>query len=118
MTIRDWPDTERPREKLRHRGAGNLSDAELLAVFIGSGHRGASAVDVGRPARPRRRPEGTAAPQKDSGLGPVADAGPSINRPTDSELRIDRVDRSHSARYLKCLPPTTSLCHLFLDIAA
>ena len=48
MTIRDWPEDERPREKLLARGAAALSDAELLALFIGSGRRGLSAVDVGR----------------------------------------------------------------------
>lgn len=48
MTIRDWPEDERPREKLLARGAGALSDAELLALFIGSGRRGRTAVDVGR----------------------------------------------------------------------
>lgn len=48
MTIRDWPVNERPREKLAERGASALSDAELLALFIGSGRRGASAVDIGR----------------------------------------------------------------------
>ncbi|HZW50947.1 MAG TPA: DNA repair protein RadC [Rudaea sp.] len=48
MTIRDWPESERPREKLLERGAAALSDAELLAVFIGSGRRGQTAVDVGR----------------------------------------------------------------------
>ncbi|HEY0178903.1 MAG TPA: DNA repair protein RadC [Dokdonella sp.] len=48
MRIRDWPDHERPREKLVSRGAAALSDAELLAVFLGSGGRGQSAVDLGR----------------------------------------------------------------------
>jgi DNA repair protein RadC len=48
MSIRDWPDGERPREKLLARGATALSDAELLAVFLGSGRRGQSAVDLGR----------------------------------------------------------------------
>jgi DNA repair protein RadC len=48
MTIRDWPEDERPREKLLARGAGALSDAELLALFIGSGRRGRTAVDLGR----------------------------------------------------------------------
>ena len=48
MTIRDWPLEERPREKLFARGAGALSDAELLALFIGSGRRGMTAVDLGR----------------------------------------------------------------------
>jgi len=48
MRIRDWPDFERPREKLLARGAGGLSDAELLAIFISCGPRGQTAVDVGR----------------------------------------------------------------------
>ena len=48
MAIREWPVGERPREKLLGRGPGALSDAELLAVIIGSGSRGRSAVDVGR----------------------------------------------------------------------
>jgi len=48
MHIRDWPLHERPREKLLARGAAFLSDAELLAIFLGSGQRGQSAVDTGR----------------------------------------------------------------------
>lgn len=48
MTIRDWPELERPREKLLARGANALSDAELLAVFLGSGLRGQDAVALGR----------------------------------------------------------------------
>jgi DNA repair protein RadC len=48
MTIRDWPEDERPREKMLARGAAALSDAELLALFLGSGRRGQTAVDLGR----------------------------------------------------------------------
>jgi DNA repair protein RadC len=48
MSIRDWPDDERPREKLLHRGAGALSDAELLAIFLRTGVPGCSAVDLAR----------------------------------------------------------------------
>ena len=48
MHIRDWPEDERPREKLIARGSSALSDAELLAIFIGCGPRGQSAVDLGR----------------------------------------------------------------------
>lgn len=48
MTIRDWPEEERPREKLLARGPAALSDAELLAVFLGSGLRGQNAVELGR----------------------------------------------------------------------
>jgi DNA repair protein RadC len=48
MAIRDWPDDERPREKLVHRGPQALSDAELLAIFLRTGVRGQSAVDLAR----------------------------------------------------------------------
>lgn len=48
MSIKDWPDDERPREKLLQRGAEALSDAELLAIFLGSGTRGATVIDVAR----------------------------------------------------------------------
>jgi DNA repair protein RadC len=48
MSIRTWPDGERPREKLLHRGGAALSDAELLAVFLGSGRPGVDAVELGR----------------------------------------------------------------------
>ncbi|MBF6026078.1 RadC family protein [Lysobacter niastensis] len=48
MHIRDWPAHERPREKLHARGAGTLSDAELLAIFLGSGLRGCDAVTTAR----------------------------------------------------------------------
>ena len=48
MSIRDWPDQERPREKLLERGADALSDAELLAIFLRTGTRGQSAVDMAR----------------------------------------------------------------------
>lgn len=48
MHIRDWPAEERPREKLLARGAAALSDAELLAIFLGSGLRGLDAVQTSR----------------------------------------------------------------------
>ncbi|MDE2092017.1 MAG: DNA repair protein RadC [Gammaproteobacteria bacterium] len=48
MGINDWPAGERPREKLLSRGAQALSDAELLAIFLRTGVRGKSAVDLAR----------------------------------------------------------------------
>ncbi len=48
MHIRDWPSSERPREKLLARGAPVLSDAELLALFLGSGLPGLDAVATAR----------------------------------------------------------------------
>jgi len=48
MAISDWPSAERPRDKLIRRGAGALSDAELLAIFLRTGVAGSSAVDLAR----------------------------------------------------------------------
>jgi DNA repair protein RadC len=48
MPITDWPVDERPREKLLHRGAQALSDAELLAIFLRTGVKGKTAVDLAR----------------------------------------------------------------------
>lgn len=48
MHIRDWPRAERPREKLLSHGAAVLSDAELLAIFLGSGLHGRDAVQTAR----------------------------------------------------------------------
>ena len=48
MAITDWPEFERPREKLLQKGAASLSDAELLAIFLRTGVTGQSAVDLAR----------------------------------------------------------------------
>lgn len=48
MAITDWPEGERPREKLLSLGPEMLSDAELLAIFLRTGVAGKSAVDLAR----------------------------------------------------------------------
>ncbi|MGB7987877.1 MAG: DNA repair protein RadC [Candidatus Methylophosphatis roskildensis] len=48
MAITDWPEDERPREKLLARGPDVLSDAELLAIFLRVGVKGKSAVELAR----------------------------------------------------------------------
>ena len=48
MAITDWPEDERPRERLLAQGAAVLSDAELLAIFLRVGMKGKSAVDLAR----------------------------------------------------------------------
>lgn len=48
MAITDWPEHERPRERLLQHGAAALSDAELLALFLRVGIKGKSAVDLAR----------------------------------------------------------------------
>jgi DNA repair protein RadC len=110
MSIREWPLTERPREKLLARGAGVLSDAELLAVFLGSGRRGQSAVDLGRGllAAAGGLKLLLDAPERRSDIGAVAwcrlCAGLELGkRYLDAELREGEIlnDPAGSARYLK-----------------
>ncbi|MEC3881005.1 RadC family protein [Parapedobacter sp. 10938] len=48
VTIKAWAEADRPREKLLERGRRALSDAELLAILIGSGSRNESAVELCR----------------------------------------------------------------------
>ncbi len=46
LSINQWAEEDRPREKLEHIGAANLTNAELLAILIGSGSTNESAVDL------------------------------------------------------------------------
>lgn len=48
VSIRNWPEGERPREKLIQLGAESLTDAELLAIILRVGNHGSSAIDMGR----------------------------------------------------------------------
>jgi len=48
FSIKQWPEGERPREKLIQFGAERLTDAELLAILLRTGNEGASAIDMGR----------------------------------------------------------------------
>ena len=48
MAITDWPLEERPREKMLSRGGDALTDSELLAIFLRTGVRGKSAVELAR----------------------------------------------------------------------
>lgn len=46
FSIKNWSQDDQPREKLRDKGKNSLSDAELVAILIGSGNRNESAVDL------------------------------------------------------------------------
>ena len=48
VAMKDWAADDRPREKFREKGAGSLSDAELLAILIQNGTREKSALDLGK----------------------------------------------------------------------
>lgn len=47
-SIKNWPEQERPRERLLQQGPQSLSDAELLAIFLRSGSKQHSAVELSR----------------------------------------------------------------------
>lgn len=46
IMLKDWLEKEKPREKLLYKGAGSLSDAELLAIFLRTGVKGCHVVDL------------------------------------------------------------------------
>jgi DNA repair protein RadC len=48
LSIKKWASDDRPREKLQTKGLASLSDAELLAILIGTGTRETSAVELAR----------------------------------------------------------------------
>lgn len=127
MSIREWPDGERPREKLAARGASALSDAELLAIFLGSGRRGLDAVQLGRQLIAKHNGIRSLldAPGARADLGPVAwcrlQAGLELGRRyLESELGDggSLEDPGQCARYLKSqlyrYPYEVFAC-LFLD---
>lgn len=47
-SLKNWPELERPREKLLNLGSASLSDAELLAIFLRTGVQGCNVVDLSR----------------------------------------------------------------------
>jgi len=48
MSIKSWSQDDQPREKLRDKGRNSLSNAELVAILIGSGSKNESAVDLSK----------------------------------------------------------------------
>ena len=48
LSIKEWAEEDRPREKLESKGCSSLSDAELIAILIGSGNRNESAVELSK----------------------------------------------------------------------
>ncbi len=47
-SIKNWSEEDKPREKLIQKGVSNVTDAELIAILIGSGNRNQTAVDLAR----------------------------------------------------------------------
>lgn len=123
MSIREWPLGERPREKLLAHGSGSLSDAELLAVLLGSGTRGKDAIALGRELLTQAGSLGALLGQPDhgmcaNGLGPAKRAriaaALELARRSLAEPLTERhalVDPRDSGRYL-----TARLRHLPYEV--
>lgn len=77
MAIKDWHEDDRPREKLLRLGAEHLSDAEILAIFLRTGTKDQSAIELARQLIERfgSIADLLAAPQQDvldcHGIGPA-----------------------------------------------
>jgi DNA repair protein RadC len=89
--IRHWPAPERPRERLHADGAGALASRELLAIIVGSGREGSSAVDVAgellRQHDGSLRRLATAAPGE---LAQVQGVGPAVAARISAALELGR----------------------------
>ncbi len=128
MAISQWPLAERPREKLLTLGPQALSDAELLAIFLRTGTRGRSALDLAREllARFGGLRDLLGASQSDfcqtPGLGPAKYAqlqavlamaarelrepwrrGASLSSPSDAEALLIRHLRPHPQEVFCCV---------------
>ena len=74
-SVRDLPAAERPRERLALRGPGGLSAAELMAVVLGTGGGGRSAVEIAEELLARHLSVGALARASDAELAAVAGLG-------------------------------------------
>ena len=79
LSINQWALEDRPREKMMEKGAAALSDAELLAILIGSGNTEESAVELMRRLRPTHRGIQLAQIHRSNGIATQIDIG--IQRP-------------------------------------
>ncbi|MGH6610402.1 MAG: RadC family protein [Burkholderiaceae bacterium] len=90
MAIKDWPEGERPRERLLAHGAQSLSDAELLAVFLRTGKKGRSAIDLSRDALTRFGGLNGLFAAQPSGLREVGGFGPAKYTQLQAVLELAR----------------------------
>jgi DNA repair protein RadC len=89
--IREWPVQERPRERLLAEGASALASRELLAILIGSGREGASAVEIAgsllRSADGSLRRLASSSP---AGLAETEGIGPAVAARISASLELGR----------------------------
>lgn len=98
MGINEWPEGERPREKLLLRGPGALSDAELLAIFLRVGTRGQSAIDVGRELITRFGSLGALIAAQNDEIAQVPGVGPAKCAQLKAAVELGRRALAETAR--------------------
>ena len=119
FTIREWSVDDRPREKMLLKGAQQLTNAELLAILIGSGHPGSSAVDLMQ--RLLASVENSAAKLHATplerlmdwkGIGPAKavkiKAALELGKRIQVEVPLEQMDCSNSALAFKAFQPVLS----------
>lgn len=123
MSIRDWPEGERPRERLLARGSAALSDAELLAVLLGSGSHGKDAIALGRELLASAGSLGTLLGQSEQSMR-VGGLGPAKRARIAAALELARRSLAEQLQQKPCLDnPRDSgdylrakLCHLPYEV--
>ncbi|HKO87708.1 MAG TPA: DNA repair protein RadC [Burkholderiales bacterium] len=118
MGINDWPEGERPREKLLARGPAALSDAELLAIFLRVGTRGSTAVDLGRELITRFGSLAALLAATEKELGKLCGIGPAKCAQLKAAIELGRRALAETARQTDALcSPTAVRDYLRLSLS-
>src|SRR5437763_15024654 len=105
MNIDTWPATERPRERLLAHGPGVLTDAELLAVLLRVGVRGATSLDVARDLLAKHRNLSGVMRSLDGARPESRDVGPAKIAQLKAGVELVRRLLAEGIRYGSVLTP-------------
>ena len=113
--IKSWPEADRPREKLMQHGVSALSEAELLALILGSGDAGSgrSALDLGRELMLRFKTLRSLADASCSEIQRVKGIGPAKATCILAALSLARRIREKEGRPIESLTRFTSASQVF-----
>lgn len=113
MTLADWPPSERPRERLLTAGPAGLSDGELLAVLLGGGPPGESALDLAHRLLWRYGDLASALASSHAELALVRGLGPARRARLEAAVEIGRRYLCRSLPRGSCLRAPTDAARFF-----